>query len=133
MENKATEIVVAEHTVQLGYLVGAITDIKDTLKEISHTQRNIEVVMERQANHEEKNFTEHNHLHNRIDTVENDILEINASIKNIIDTHKIKCDILEPQAQNGNKAYKVLIWILAGVGVLILNSAYQMFIEGAKA
>lgn len=133
MEHKSTEIVVAEHTVQLGYIVGAITDIKDTLKEISHTQRSIEVVMERQTNHEEKNVTEYTHLHSRIDGVESEILRLNTNIKDIIDTHKIKCDILEPQAQNGDKAYKVLIWVLAGVGLLILNSAYQMFIEGAKA
>ena len=131
-DNKSTEVLVAEHTVQLGYIVGAIGEIKDTLKEISHTQRNIEVVMERQATHEEKNVTEHQRLHSRIDEIENDIIRINGSIKDIVDTHKLKCDVLEPKAHNGDKAYKVLIWVLTGVGVLVLNTAYQMFIAGAK-
>ena len=122
---KSTEVVVAEHTVQLGYIVGAIGDIKDTLKEISHTQRNIEVVMERQANHEEKNVTEHKHIHARVDAVVKDIMDIK-------DTHRLKCDILEPQAENGEKAYKALMWVLVGVGALVLNTLYEMFIKGVK-
>jgi hypothetical protein len=73
MTPKTTEIIVAEHTVQLGYIVGSIGDMNSTLKEISATQRNIEVVIERQVSHEEKNIDEHKRIHNRIDTVENDI------------------------------------------------------------
>jgi carbonic anhydrase len=121
---KTTEVIVAEHTVQLGYIVGAIGDIKDTLKEISTTQRHIEVVMERQSNHEEKNGNEHKRIHTRIDQVEDDI-------KNMIDTHRLKCDLLEPQAANGEKAYKALMWVLAGVGALVINTLYDKFLHGA--
>jgi hypothetical protein len=123
---KTTDVVVAEHAIQLGYIVGAIGEIKDTLKEVSNTQRNIEVIMERQANHEENNLGEHKRLHDRVDSIEQDI-------KDIIDTHKLKCDILEPQAENGEKAYKALRWILAGVGLLVLNTVYDMILTYIKA
>lgn len=43
------ETVVAEHTVTLGFIVGTMTEVKDTLREISQTQRKMEVLMERQT------------------------------------------------------------------------------------
>ena len=118
------ETVVAEHTVTLGFIVGTMTEVKDTLKEISMTQRKMEVLMERQSNHEEQTRESFKYIHNRLDDHEQedkDRLKTEMEEKKLQETY---CKMVESNAMNGNKAYKALMWFLGTIGVLAVGTFY---------
>lgn len=120
----SVETVVAEHTVTLGFIVGTMTEVKDTLKEISMTQRKMEVLMERQSNHEEQTRESFKHIHNRLDDHEQedkDRLKTEMEEKKLQETY---CKMVESNAMNGNKAYKALMWFLGTIGVLAIGTFY---------
>lgn len=121
MSERAIEQVVENHTVQLSFIVGAISEIKEAIKDIVKTNADIKVIMERQANHEESNLIEHKRLHERLDKVEKDI-------EDIVETHKLKCEIVEPKVAKGETAYKVLAWSGAiGGASMIAHFMAQVF------
>lgn len=118
------ETVVAEHTVTLGFIVGTMTEVKDTLREISQTQRKMEVLMERQTNHEEQTRSSFQHIHNRMDEHE---IEDKERIKAELEEKKLQetyCKMVESNAINGNKAYKALMWFLGSIGLLAVTTLY---------
>ena len=102
----------------LGHLNGSFEEAKEMLKGILETSRKMEVVMERQASHEDRNATEHIHIHNRIDKIE-------KRCDDIEETHQLKCDLIQPKADKGESAYKGLMWFLAGIGILAITSFYN--------
>lgn len=122
--SQTLDTVVAEHTITLGFIVGTMTEVKDTLKEISQTQRKMEVLMERQSNHEEQTRESFKHIHNRFDEHEQ---EDKDRLKAAIEEKKLQetyCKMVELNAHNGNKAYVALIWFLSAIGVLAVGTFY---------
>ena len=119
------DTVVAEHTVSLGYIVGNIGDIKDTLKEISTTQRRMEILFERQSNHEVSTRESFKHVHERLDEHEALGKERRKSDTDAKIRTEAHCKIVEEHAYNGNKAYTALMWFLAAIGVLAVGTLYS--------
>ena len=113
--DRDTDRIVAEHAVQLSFLVGTMTEIKGALKEIIQTQSDLKVIMERQINHEENNHSEHLHIHDRINKLE-------SRCTNIEETHEEKCDAIHPKAEKGFMAFTILKWAGAIIGGLMLTS-----------
>lgn len=113
------EDVVSEHAVTLGILVKSFNHIEAYMKESVEIQKEQAVIFERMANHEEKNTEEHAHIHNRIDKLE-------GRCDDIEDTHQLKCDLLTPKIDNGEKAYKALMWVMTTVGALALATIYKV-------
>lgn len=122
--SQSLETVVAEHTITLGFIVGTMTEVKDTLKEISQTQRKMEVLMERQSNHEEQTRESFKHVHTRLDEHEQEEKErakLELEEKRLAD---INLKVIEVKATNGNKAYIGLMWFLSALGVLAVGTLY---------
>lgn len=125
MNTSTIETVVAEHTVTLSFIVGTMTEVKDTLKEISQTQRKMEVLMERQSNHEEQTRASFVHIHGRMDAHEE---EDKQRLKSELEEKKRQeayCKMVESNAINGNKAYRALVWFLGCIGVLAIGTFYS--------
>lgn len=119
--SKSVEQIVENHAVQLSFIVGALSEIKDAIKVISATNTDIKVIMERQANHEENNDAEHKHIHKRIDGIEKECEDMKKN-------HNAKCDLIIPKAHRGETAYKVLAWAGGiGGGAMIVHFMMQVF------
>lgn len=126
MAEKSLESIVENHTVQLSFMVGAISEMKAYLKEIASTQADLKVIMERQIAHEEANNTEHKHLHERINKIE-------LECKDIRDDHGDKCDIVLPKAEKGMVAYNILKWAGGIVGGLFLAAVVAQILKGGAS
>lgn len=123
MYEKSLENIVENHTVQLSFMVGAISEMKAYLKEIASTQADLKVIMERQIAHEEANSTEHKHIHERINKIE-------AECKEIREDHGNKCDLVFPKVEKGVVAYNIMKWAGGIVGGLFLAAVVAKILKG---
>ena len=129
------EDVVASHTVQmvmmetkLDNITDGMNDMKAILREISSTQREMAILMERVENHEEntKKQTEDvresfKAVHARITRVEED----NIMSKKFTQD---KCDLITPMAKKAESVHTVMIFIAKSLGGLALTMLFGLMI-----
>lgn len=123
MVEKSVEAVVENHTVQLSFMVGAISEMKAYLKEIANTQADLKVIMERQVAHEELNTTEHKHIHERLNKIDTDC-------KSIKKEYGDKCDLVHPKAEKGVAAFNILKWAGGIIGGLFIAALAGQILKG---
>ena len=122
------EDVVQSHTVQmvmmaskLDNITEGMNDMKIILREISATQQNMAILMERVENHEENTKKEKEDVkesfravHARITRVEEDTNEMKKHTQ-------LKCDLITPMAEKGASVHKILMNTLIGLSVAVFG------------
>ena len=83
------------------------------MQESVESQRKQEVLIERLANYESSTKGSFDRIHARVDKLEQGY---NLKIA--------ECDVVKLKADNGDKAYRGLMWILGTLGILALGTIY---------
>ena len=129
------EDVVQGHTVQMAMMSGkldniseSMNDMKLILREISSTQREMAILMERVENHEEntKKHTEDvrdsfKALHARITRVEDDNRDIKVSTQ-------AKCDLITPMAKKAESVHTAMVFVAKSLGGLVITLVFGLVI-----
>ena len=118
------EDVVQSHTVQmvmmatkLDTITDGMNDMKTILREMSATQQNMAILMERQENHEENTKKANDDIRESFKAVNARCTKNEDEINNLKKEHKDACEIVKPMAQKGASVYGLLV--KAAIGLVI--------------
>ena len=118
------EDVVQGHTVQMAMMSGkldniteSITDMKTILKEISVTQQNMAILMERVENHEENTKKSTDDVRESFKAVHARITRNEDDIKVLKKDHLDACDIVKPMAKKGEVAHGLMVKIAVALAI----------------
>lgn len=105
--NKDIEQVVSEHAVTIAVLVKSFGNIESYMKESVEVQKEQAVLIERLANHEEKNSDDHKNIHNRINSMREECREHHEVITERIEA--VEADV----KNNRTEVYGVLFILIS--------------------
>jgi hypothetical protein len=121
------EDVVQGHTVQMAMMSGkldAITDgmndMKIILREISATQQNMAILMERVENHEENTKKNTDDVRESFKAVHARITRVEDDHKALKIEHSTACELVKPMAQKGASAHGLIVKAALGLAIAVL-------------
>ena len=110
------EDVVQSHTVQmvmmatkLDAITDGMNDMKIILREISTTQQNMAILMERVENHEENTKKANDDIRDSFKAVNARITRVEEDNTEIKKLTQAKCDLITPMAQKGAEVHNLMV------------------------
>lgn len=120
------EDVVQGHTVQMAMMSGKLdnitegmNDMKVILREISSTQREMAILMERVENHEENTKKNTDDVRESFKAVHARCTRNEEEIKELKKEHTTQCELVKPMAQKGASVHKIMVNSAIGLAVAV--------------
>ena len=118
------EDVVQGHTVQMAMMSGKLDNITDSmndmkliLREISTTQKEMAILMERVENHEEKTKKNTDDVRESFKAVNARITRVEEEHKDLRKEHNASCEVVKPMAKKGEVAHGLMVKIAVALAI----------------
>jgi chromosome segregation ATPase len=98
-----------------------MNDMKTILREMSATQQNMAILMERQENHEENTKKHTDDVRESFKAVHARCTRNEEEINAIKKDHATTCDIVKPMAQKGEAVHTILTRAAIGLAVAVVG------------
>lgn len=130
---------VREHEVSIALMTKAISSIENLLvqqthsiKEIEKAMKSQELLMEKFTHLDTRISDSVNRIHKRLDNSEIEVISVTkrfeTEIKELQATHQLKCDLVYPMAQKGERLHNVMVFVAKTLGGLAITLVFGLLV-----